>query len=386
MFAACADGFFWAGAGVAEGLRCGQAAARTARDACTLTVASCAYLAHRQALNQRERGLYDLIDTALARREPSAVLPGVGSFARAAELYHLVCHDRPGYIYASRTICGSDPGPTSGDVRLDFVYRMEPEAAARALRKMERRATRLLRRVDRTAPAGVIALQVHDLLLRDFTYTYQGIVPHEMSDGADDADDCHFAHAALIGHNAVCDGWSLAYKYLLDRVGVASAVVWGQAGDAENPAGNHAWNIVDIADKLGGYHRWSHVDVTWDGTCSAPGVVSHGNFGLNRHQAAATHTVESPGFDPVCVAADYYRAHGLQVRCASQAVELARRLGYPNAGFELQLPCCGDADAQAQCQAVAKRLSREFRVPVRTRLIPESRVALVFPSPRVFKI
>ncbi|MFR7733887.1 MAG: hypothetical protein ACLU7D_11375 [Collinsella sp.] len=142
MLAACADGFFGAGAGVAEGLRRGWAAARTARDVCASAVASCAYLAHRQALNQRERGLYDLIDTALARREPSAVLPGVGSFARAAELYHLVCHDRPGYIYASRTICGSDPGPTSGDVRLDFVYRMEPEAAARALRKLERRATR----------------------------------------------------------------------------------------------------------------------------------------------------------------------------------------------------------------------------------------------------
>lgn len=61
-----------------------------------------------------------------------------------------------------------------------------------------------------------------------------------MPDEADGTDDCHFAHAALIGHNAVCDGWSLAYKYLLDRVGVASAVVWGQAGDAENPAGNHA--------------------------------------------------------------------------------------------------------------------------------------------------
>ena len=386
MFAACADGLFGTGAGVAEGLCCGWAAARTARDVCALAVASCAYLAHRQTLNQRERGLYDLIDNAVARREPSVVLPGVGSFARAAELYHLVCHDRPGYIYASRTICGSDPGPTSGDVRLDFVYRMEPEAAARALRKMERRAARLLRRVDRTAPAGVIALQVHDLLLRDFTYTYQDMEPDEMPDEADGADDCHFAHAALVGRNAVCDGWSLAYKYLLDRVGVASAVVWGQAGDAGNPAGNHAWNIVDVSGELVGRHRWSHVDVTWDGTCSVPGVISHGNFGLNGRQAAMTHTAESPGFDPVCVAADYYRAHGLRVGCASQAVELARRSGFPRAGFELQLPPCGDADARAQCQAVAERLSREFCVPVRTRLIPERRVVLVFPSSRVFKI
>lgn len=143
---------------------------------------------------------------------------------------------------------------------------------------------------------------------------------------------------------------------------------------------------MDIADKLGGCHSWSHVDVTWDGTCSAPGVVSHGNFGLNGRQAAVTHTVESPGFDPVCVAANYYRMHGLQVECASQAVELARRLGYPNVGFELQLPPCGDADANTRCQAVAKRLSREFRVPVRTRLIPERRVVLIFPSQRVFKI
>lgn len=386
MFAACADGLLGAGGVAAEGLCHGWAAARAARDACAATSASCAYLAHRQVLNRRERELYDLIDAALARREESVVLPGVGSFARAAELYHLVRHDRPGYIYASRTICGSDPGPVSGDVRLNFVYRMTPEAAGLALRKMERRAARLLRHVDRTAPAGVIALQVHDLLLRDFTYTYQDMEPDEMPDEVDGADDCHFAHAALIGRNAVCDGWSLAYKYLLDRVGVASAVVWGQAGDAENPAGNHAWNVVDIADELGGRHRWSHVDVTWDGTCSAADVISHGNFGLDGRQAAMSHTIESPGFDPVCVAADYYRAHGLRVGCASQAVELARRSGFPRAGFELQLPPCGDADAQAQCQAVAKRLSREFGEPVRTRLIPERRVVLVFPSPRVFKI
>lgn len=386
MFAACADGLLGAGGAAAEGLRRGWAAARAVHDACAPAVASCAHLAHRQTLGQRERRLYDLIDNAVARREPSVVLPGVGSFARAAELYHLVCHDRPCYIYASRTICGSDPGPVSGDVRLDFVYRMEPETAGRALRKMERRAARLLRHVDRTAPAGAIALRVHDLLLRDFTYTHQGMASHEMPDEVDGADDCHFAHAALIGRNAVCDGWSLAYKYLLDRVGVASAVVWGQAGDAGNPAGNHAWNVVDIADELGGRHRWSHVDVTWDGTCSAADVISHGNFGLDGRQAAMTHTIESPGFNPVCVAADYYRAHGLQVRRASQAVELARRSGFPRAGFELQLPLCGDADARAQCQAIAKRLSREFCVPVRTRLIPEHRVVLVFPSPQVFKI
>ncbi|MFR7671161.1 MAG: hypothetical protein ACLU0O_11300 [Collinsella sp.] len=50
---------------------------------------------------------------------------------------------------------------------------MEPEAAARALRKMEPCDPTAAARGSH-GPAGVIALQVHDLLLRDFTYTYQG--------------------------------------------------------------------------------------------------------------------------------------------------------------------------------------------------------------------
>lgn len=386
MFAVRTVGAGGPAGGWAEGSRCGRAIARAMGDIRTGMSSSYAYLAHRQSLGQRERGLYDLIDAAIARREPAEVLPGVGSFARAAELYHLVCHDRPEYIYASRTICGSDPDPDSGDVRLDFVYRMDPDAASRMLCKMERRAARLLRRVDRTASAGAIALQIHDLLLRDFTYTYAGMAPDKMPDEADGTDDCHFAHAALVGRNAVCDGWSLAYKYLLDRVGVASAVVWGRAGGSQNHAGNHAWNIVDLSNGEAARHRWAYVDITWDGTCSAGGVICHANFGLGRWQAAVTHTLEPAGFHQACTAAGYYREHGLRVECVTQAIALARRAGFPSAGFELQLPACGDADAKEQGKVLAKRLSGEFRVQVCSHLIPERRVVLVCPARRVLMI
>ncbi len=66
----------------------------------------------------------------------------------------------------------------------------------------------------------------------------------------------HTAYGALLNGTCVCDGYSLAFSYLLDGVGINSMVVSGRAG--EEATGNHAWNIV----KLDG--SWYEVDCTWD--------------------------------------------------------------------------------------------------------------------------
>ena len=51
--------------------------------------------------------------------------------------------------------------------------------------------------------------------------------------------------SVFINGESVCQGYTLAMKYLLDRLGVESAVIYGTAnGD------NHSWNIVKIDGKL----------------------------------------------------------------------------------------------------------------------------------------
>lgn len=71
---------------------------------------------------------------------------------------------------------------------------------------------------------------------------------------------CHTAYAALFPsdiYEPVCDGYSYAFKYLLDEINVPSMVVVGIVKQS-NGVGLHAWNQVLL------YNNWYGVDVTWN--------------------------------------------------------------------------------------------------------------------------
>ena len=71
--------------------------------------------------------------------------------------------------------------------------------------------------------------------------------------------NCHYdltfrhyqAYDAIVNNTAVCQGYSEAYKVLLNKLGIPCEIVTSYKL-------NHAWNAV----KLNG--KWYYVDVTWD--------------------------------------------------------------------------------------------------------------------------
>lgn len=75
------------------------------------------------------------------------------------------------------------------------------------------------------------------------------------------------AYNVLVEKTAVCQGYALAYEYLLSRLGVDVEVVTSDAM-------NHAWNIVKLD---GSYY---HVDCTWDDPSNQwyEGYCGHKNF------------------------------------------------------------------------------------------------------------
>lgn len=75
-------------------------------------------------------------------------------------------------------------------------------------------------------------------------------------------------YGALVGQFAVCEGYTKAYIYLLDKVGIRSEICASEKL-------NHAWNIVYIDDIP------YHVDVTWDDVIGLAGEVYHDNFLLS---------------------------------------------------------------------------------------------------------
>lgn len=82
------------------------------------------------------------------------------------------------------------------------------------------------------------ALVLHDKLVSENSYN-------------DDAIRKYCAYGALNESNSVCQGYALAYAYMLKKVGIKSHIV-------HSDTMNHVWNIV----KIGG--KWYHVDATWD--------------------------------------------------------------------------------------------------------------------------
>ena len=89
-----------------------------------------------------------------------------------------------------------------------------------------------------------IALYLHDYLADHVTYTLEG--------------DHDSAYAALIHGKAACYGYSKAYQYLLNRAGIRSRIIVGDAVTSDGTMGAHAWNQVWIDDQC------YYTDVTWD--------------------------------------------------------------------------------------------------------------------------
>lgn len=74
------------------------------------------------------------------------------------------------------------------------------------------------------------------------------------------------AFGAIVDNNAVCEGYAMAYRYLLSKAGVKSYYV-------QSVKKRHAWNLVEIGGKV------YHVDITHDDpTYDNLGRVNHNNF------------------------------------------------------------------------------------------------------------
>lgn len=107
------------------------------------------------------------------------------------------------------------------------------------------------------------ALLLHDRLALWNEYDYIGLEAGDQ--------DIYTAYGALGMRGSVCQGYAMAYMYLLERVGISNNY-------CSSEALNHGWNTVYINGRL------YHVDVTWDdiswkkGERGVVGGVGHENF------------------------------------------------------------------------------------------------------------
>lgn len=88
---------------------------------------------------------------------------------------------------------------------------------------------------------------VHDYLINNIEY-----------DTTISKQNIYNIYGALINHEAVCEGYARAFKYLMDGLGIPCTLVIGVGTNSEGRTENHAWNYVQISGS------WYAIDCTWD--------------------------------------------------------------------------------------------------------------------------
>ncbi|SEL54982.1 Ig-like domain (group 2) [Butyrivibrio sp. ob235] len=137
---------------------------------------------------------------------------------------------------------------------------------------MKAKRTEFLSDQSITSASGVLGkeLAIHDKLMSITTYDFDCVNNPDCANNP--AQLGHTAYGALFRGLSVCDGYSMAYEYLLEGVGIHSMVIGGMAD-----GGGHAWNIV----KQSG--QWYEVDVTWDDDDTISGVSAETEY-EERHR------------------------------------------------------------------------------------------------------
>lgn len=82
-------------------------------------------------------------------------------------------------------------------------------------------------------------------------YVYEYII--DMADYNDQGEANQNIQSVLLYHNSVCAGYSKAFQYILNRMGMFCTYITGSIAGG----GEHGWNMVRIGD------NYYYVDVTW---------------------------------------------------------------------------------------------------------------------------
>jgi len=200
------------------------------------------------------------------------------SFPQVKEAFYACKYNHPEIFYlVDRGIC-SRIIRSNGQIR-DFIitniqyYFPRGEYASRKA-ELDKAVSDAMKSIAHAKGPVEKALGLHDYLIRTCEYDVKAA---KEKDGTPLA---RTVYSVLVRHLAVCEGYAMAYRYLLDAAGISSKAVFGVGIP-------HMWNYVQIEGK------WYHVDVTWDdpvysGAKPSESFVSREHFLMSDKKAMAT--------------------------------------------------------------------------------------------------
>ena len=191
------------------------------------------------------------------------------------ENYWLVPAYSTGY-YDTDGVSGYSDGDSAASVRLTYLAADADELATMKT-SMETGIADALSWVDADEMTQFEVVQaLHDYLVRNCAYDTSTTSASTTSHLA-----AFTAYGALVDKAPVCQGYALAYKLLLSRLGISAVFVMSTSM-------NHSWNMVQMDDG-----EWYHVDVTYDDPLYTTSTDTTGTDGGFDHAVSHTYFLRS---------------------------------------------------------------------------------------------
>lgn len=211
---------------------------------------------------------------------------------QATQLYEAFFQDNPQFFYlgSKYSFDGRQSGKNKWFTTLTLTYTMSAEQRIEAAEQLEAAVTALL--ADLPEDEFEKELLLHDRLLAQCTYD-QRAADSQMP--LEEYPSSFTAYGALVKGRAVCEGYSRALQYLLQRAGMEATIITGF--DSQKRA--HMWNVVRVAGEQ------YHVDATWDDRQDA---VTHTYFNLSDDFIGKTHQIDEKtlGLSAMTATAEQY--------------------------------------------------------------------------------
>jgi|GEM_PF-376747 len=233
--------------------------------------------------------VYEAIRDALMSASGSAIIPLNSASDTADEVFEIwreVVRENPWIMYNTYASYRPDIG------LMTFLYSKDIQTVKQHIALLEEKVDSIIRQLIRPGMTDFEKeLAIHDYIVNNCAYDLRSNKPPES----------FTAYGALCLGIAVCDGYSQATKILLDRAGVESHIIVGEAVNiSTGKYQSHAWNIV----RIGG--EYYHLDTTWDDPVMSDGsnCPTYTYFNLTDKDISRDHRWNVSNY-PSCIATEY---------------------------------------------------------------------------------
>ena len=229
-----------------------------------------------------EESFEDYLVSRLYQRQAQINVSSYGITVDAmSDVFYTMLYRHPELYFVSTRLSYSY-NPVNGNVTILTVRYLEKtsEEQAQNQAKLQEETAKLLAMIDEDMTDLEKIIVVHDYLCLDVEYAYAELQNGTLSD------DAHTLKGAVIDKRAVCDGYSNAFTYYMQLLGIPCRMVTGTAQS------DHAWNQVELDGK------WYLVDLTWDDAVwDDYGYAGHEYFLKDAAYFQQTHAWETSGLE-----------------------------------------------------------------------------------------